>query len=116
MDHMIFWIMITTVFANTSNGHLFPNYLVEHKKSKILSAKLFLSKEGKRKKQEIICSCYKMHLRDAPNKKNGIFWEFFPKGGGGSSQFPKLLQINQVILGMPKSFLGAKTCFTIVGR
>ena len=49
-------------------------------------------------------------------KKKGIFWEFFPKGGRGSSQFPKLLQINQVIFGMPKSFLGAKTCFTIVGR
>ena len=24
-------------------------------------------------------------------KNNGIFWEFFPKGGGGSSQIPKLL-------------------------
>ena len=55
-------------------------------------------------------------LGTPPKKKYGIFWEFFPKGGGGSSQFPKLLQINQVIFGMPKSFLGAKTCFTIVGR
>ena len=36
--------------------------------------------------------------------------------GGGSSQFPKLLKNNQVIFGMPKSFLGAKTCFTVVGR
>ena len=40
-------------------------------------------------------------------KKNGIFWEFFPNRGGGSSQFPKLLQINQGFFGMPKSFLGS---------
>ena len=57
------------------------------------------------------------HLfREATQKKNRDFLGIFPKGGGGSSQFPKLLQINQVIFGMPKSFLGAKTCFTIVGR
>ena len=29
-------------------------------------------------------------LRDAAQKKEGIFWEFFPKGGG-SFQIPKLL-------------------------
>ena len=49
-------------------------------------------------------------------KKNTGFFGNFSQRGGGSSQFPKLLQINQVIFGMPKSFLGAKTCFTIVGR
>ena len=61
--------------------------------------------------------CYLNHasLGTLPTKKTGFFGNF-PKGGGGSSQFPKLLQINQVIFGMPKLFLGAKTCFTIVGR
>ena len=54
--------------------------------------------------------------RDATPKKKRDFLGIFPKeGGGGSSQFPKLFKINQVIFGMPKSFLGAKTCFTIVG-
>ena len=51
-----------------------------------------------------------------PKKNTGFFGNFSQKGGGGSSQFPKLLQINQGFFGMPKSFLGAKTCFTIVGR
>ena len=38
------------------------------------------------------------------SKKNGIFWEFFPKWrGGGSSQFPNLLYNYQVIFGMPNS-------------
>ena len=49
-----------------------------------------------------------------PKKRD--FLGIFPRGGGGSSRFPKLLKINQVIFGMPKSLLGAKTCFTIVGR
>ena len=48
----------------------------------------------------------RLFLGTPPKKKYGIFWKFFPKGGG-SSQFPKLLQINQAIFGMPKSFLGA---------
>ena len=55
-------------------------------------------------------------IRDAPKNNKKDVLGIFPKGRGGSSQFPKLLQINQVIFGMPKSFLGAKTCFTIVGR
>ena len=37
------------------------------------------------------------HLRDA-NPKKRDFLGIYPKGGGGSSQFPKLLQINQVVL------------------
>ena len=41
-------------------------------------------------------------VRDAPKKKEGIFWEFFPKGGGGSSQFPKLFYIYRFIFCMPK--------------
>ena len=49
-------------------------------------------------------------------KKNTGFFGNFSQRGGGSSQFPKLFKINQDIFGMPKSFLGAKTCFTIVGR
>ena len=59
-----------------------------------------------------------MLVRDATQKKIRDFLGIFPKEGGwgGSSQFPKLLQINQGFFGMPKSFLGAKTCFTIVGR
>ena len=60
-------------------------------------------------------ACYTA-LRDATQKKIRDFLGIFPKGGGGSSQFPKLLQINQVIFGMLKSFLGAKSCSTIVGR
>ena len=36
-------------------------------------------------------------------KKNGIFWEFFPKRGGGSPHFPKLLYNYQVIFDMPNS-------------
>ena len=55
-------------------------------------------------------------LGTPPKKKYGIFGNFSQRGGGGSSQFPKLLKINQVIFGMPISFLCAKTCFTIVGR
>ena len=34
-------------------------------------------------------------------KKNGIFWEFFPKGGG-ASQFPKLFYIYRFIFCIPK--------------
>ena len=67
--------------------------------------------------QKVAKECQTMMMvRDATPKKIRDFLGIFPKGGGGSSQFPKLLQINQVIFGMPKSFLGAKTCFTIVGR
>ena len=41
-------------------------------------------------------------------KKEGIFWEFSPKGGGeGLLNSQNFLQIKQVIFGMPKSFLGA---------
>ena len=36
-------------------------------------------------------------------KKKRDFLGIFHKGGGGSSRFPKLLKINQVIFGMPKS-------------
>merc|ERR1719234_191486 len=41
-------------------------------------------------------------LRDAPQKKNRDFLGIFPKGGGGSSQFPKLFYIYRLIFCMPK--------------
>ena len=42
-------------------------------------------------------------LGATPKRKNVIFWEFFPKGGGGgSSQFPKLFYIYRFNLCMPK--------------
>ena len=55
-------------------------------------------------------------LGSLSEKKYGIFWEFFPYGGEGSHQIPKLLWFDQVIFGMPKSSWGAKTCFTIGER
>ena len=41
-------------------------------------------------------------LRDAAQKKNGIFWEFFPKGGGGVFSNPK------TFVNLPSVFLYAK--------
>ena len=34
---------------------------------------------------------YHLSVREPVRKKYGIFWEFFPYGGGGSHQIPKLL-------------------------
>ena len=55
-------------------------------------------------------------VREPLRKKIRDFLGVFPIRGGGSPQFPKLLWFDQVIFGMPKSFWGAKTCFTIGGR
>ena len=63
----------------------------------------------------LVVDAERKNVGDAIKQKRGFFGNFSQRGGG-PSEFPKLLQNNQVIFGMPKSFLGAKTCFTIVGR
>ena len=76
----------------------------------------YTSEMERDKKFDSPLSLKNVNVRDATQKKIRDFLGIFPKGGGGSSQFPKLLQINQDFFGMPNSSLGAKTCFTIVGR
>ena len=51
-------------------------------------------------------------LRDVC-KKTGKMYEFWKKH---STQISLLLYFDQVVFGMPKSFSGAKTCFTIGGK
>ena len=43
-------------------------------------------------------------------------WGKFPNWGGGLTQTHFLMSTYQVIFGMPKSFWGAKTCFTKRGE
>ena len=55
--------------------------------------------------------------KGASQKKIQDYLGVFPiQGRGGLSSIPKLLWFDQVIFGMPKSFWGAKTCYTIGGR
>ena len=49
-----------------------------------------------------------IHIRDAVQKKNGIFWEFFPKGGEGlfkSQNFCKFTKCFSLRFWTPKSAL-----------